>query len=123
MVASQEEEMPDEADLLIQLTARTTALEIALKGAIAMLLVTMAKSPDRLAKTAQMAHDVSQRLQDQADQMVFAAVRTVPGSLTPKDQQEIRNTIARCFDQPAEELERVAAAYLEMMESPSGAKH
>ncbi|HXQ15624.1 MAG TPA: hypothetical protein VN814_13470 [Caulobacteraceae bacterium] len=113
--------MTDEIDLIIDLGARVAALETVIKTVIGLQLASRVKDPSDLTKVADLARTLSARLQAAAD-LQLASLDPAIKPHSTEMYRVMRETVARCFDQPADQMAEMAKIALEMMEPATDTK-
>lgn len=108
-------------DAFDKLAGQVQGLEMVLKSLVELHLATRVKDEAGFTKAAELAMKISQRLQAQVDLMGKEAERqslSMPTILTA-----MRATVARCYDQPAENLTQIAQIVLDLSEPATPATH
>lgn len=96
-------------------------LEMVLKNVVAMQLSAMVKDEADFSRMADLAERMSKRLQAQVNSIEEEAQKmgiTAPATIASK-----KETVARCYEQPAELMTKVAQIVLELSEPPTKAGH
>lgn len=104
-----------------RLAGQVQGLEMVLKSVVAFQLSSMVKDEAGFSRMADLARELSQRLQAQVTSISEDAERR--GIIAPATIASMRETVARCYDQPAEQMEQIARIVLELSETPSDATH
>lgn len=112
-------------DATVKMGAEVAALEMVLKTVITFQLAATVKDEAGFVKAAELGRQLQARLDGYISDMMekAKALPSYDAATMAVMERAMRETVARCYDQPSAMMSQVADIVLELSESPSDAKN